>query len=127
MKKQKNYKYSFTIAKSKTERYTPEHSEDAFFIASIVRACQINHEDRKKKGETFSHLSYSIDMTDPEGFTTNIITTKNVNVAFKVIGNIGFYNKQNKPKKFSQRFEHIPFGDSSPNEFVKECGWTDAA
>ena len=127
MKTQKNYKYSFTIEKSKTERYTPEHSTDALFIGSIVRACQINNIDREKKGETFKHLTYSIDMTDHKGYTTNIITTKNVNVAFKVIGNIGFYNKRKKPKKFAQRFEHIPFGDYTANHFVKECGWTDVS
>ena len=120
MKTQKNYKYSFTVAKSKTERYTPEHSTDAFFIGSIVRACQVCHEVAEKKGETFNHLSYSIDMTSPEGFTTNVITTKNIDVAFKVIGNIGFYNKRKKPKKFSQRFEHIPFGDSTDREFVRD-------
>jgi len=125
MKTQKNYKYSFTVAKSKTERYTPEHSTDAFFIGSIVRACQVCHEVAEKKGKTFNHLSYSIDMTSPEGFATNVITTKNIDVAFKVIGNIGFYNKRKKPKKFAQRFEHIPFGDNTPNDFVKECGWTE--
>ena len=127
MKTQKNYKYSFTIAKSKTERYTPEHSTDALFIGSIVRACQVSHELGEKKGETFNHLSYSIDMTDPEGYTTNIVTTKNVNVAMKVIGTIGVYNKDKKPKGFAQRFEHIPFGDNTPNDFVKECGWTDVS
>ena len=120
MTTQKNYKYSFTIAKSKTERYTPKHSTDAFFIASVVKAAELNNNKYP-----VNHLTYSIDMTSPDGYTTNIITTKNVNVAFKVIGNIGFYNKQKKPKKFAQRFEHIPFGDNTPNEFVKECGWTE--
>ena len=120
MKTQKNYKYSFTIAKSKTERYTPEHSTDALFIGSIVRAAQLNNNKYPVK-----HLTYSIDMTDPEGYTTNIITTKNVNVAFRVIGNIAFYNKRKKPKNFAERFEHIPFGDYTANDFVKECGWTE--